>query len=74
MVELEILILVVDLDDCTLGKYSCVHADIVAVDILVKLLVFHKEEPVEQFGDETIVVSGGLKPVGAATEGISWDH
>ena len=44
----------------------CVHADIVAVDILVKLLVFHKEEPVEQFGDETIVVSSGLKPVGAA--------
>ena len=58
VVELKLLILVVDLDDCTLGKYSCVHADIVAVDILVKLLVFHEEEPVEQFGSteaETVV-------------------
>ena len=54
VVELKLLILVVDLDDCTLGKYSCVHADIVAVDILVKLLVFHKENPVEQFGGEII--------------------
>ena len=31
VVELKLLILVVDLDDCTLGKYSCVHADIVVV-------------------------------------------
>ena len=52
----------------------CVHADVVVVDILVKLLVFHEEKPVKQFGDETIVVSGGLNPVGAATEGISCDH
>ena len=93
-VESELVILVVDLDDFTLGKYSCVHADIVVVlsnlsmrtnfeldwlillgivllnleeleyieagycvhadvvvvDILVKLLVFHEEKPVKQFG------------------------
>ena len=48
------MILVVDLDDFTLGKYSCVHADVVVVDILVKLLVFHEENPVEQFGGEII--------------------
>ena len=100
--ELKLLILVVDLDDCTFGKYSCiyadvaivlsslsmrtkleldwlillgivllnleeleyieagycVHADVVVVDILVKLLVFHEEEPVKQFGSteaETVV-------------------
>ena len=49
----------------------CVHADVVVVDILVKLLIFHEENPVEQFGGENIVVSGGLNPIGAATEGIS---
>ena len=32
----------------------CVHADVVVVDILVKLLVFHEEKPVEQFGGEII--------------------
>ena len=32
----------------------CVHADVVVVDILVKLLVFHEENPVEQFGGEII--------------------
>ena len=31
VVELKLLILVVDLDDCTLRKYSCVYADIVVV-------------------------------------------
>ena len=30
-VESELVILVVDLDDFTLGKYSCVYADIVVV-------------------------------------------
>ena len=32
----------------------CVHADVVVVDILVKLLVFHEEKPVEQFEGEII--------------------
>ena len=32
----------------------CVHADVVVVDILVKLLVFHEDKPVEQFGGEII--------------------
>ena len=32
----------------------CVYADVVVVDILVKLLVFHEENPVEQFGGEII--------------------
>ena len=32
----------------------CVHVDVVVVDILVKLLVFHEENPVEQFGGEII--------------------
>ena len=31
-----------------------VLADVVVVDILVKLLVFHEEKPVEQFGGEII--------------------
>ena len=34
----------------------CVHADVVVVDILVKLLVFHEEKPVEQFGGEEILL------------------
>ena len=32
--------------------WHCVHAGF--VDILVKLLVFHEENPVEQFGGEII--------------------
>ena len=32
----------------------CVHADVVVVDILVKLLVFHEEKPVKQFEGEII--------------------
>ena len=35
----------------------CVHADVVVVDILVKLLVFHEEKPVEQFEGEIIECS-----------------
>ena len=34
----------------------CVHADVVVVDILVKLLVFHEEKLVKQFGDEMILL------------------
>ena len=34
----------------------CVHADVVVVDILVKLLVFHEEKLVEQFGGEEILL------------------
>ena len=52
----------------------CVHADVVVVDILVKILVFHEENPAKQFGGENIVVSSGLNPVGAATEGISCNY
>ena len=33
---------------------SCVPADVVVVDILVKPLVFHEENPIEQFGGEII--------------------
>ena len=33
-----------------------VLADVVVVDILVKLLVFHEEKPVEQFGGEEILL------------------
>jgi len=29
----------------------CVHADVIVVDILVKLFVFHEEKPVEQLGE-----------------------
>ena len=32
----------------------CVHTDVVVVDVLVKLLVFHEEKPVEQFEGEII--------------------
>ena len=32
----------------------CVRADVVVVDIMVKLLVFHEEKPVEQFEGEVI--------------------
>ena len=34
----------------------CVHAGFVVVDILVKLLVFHEEKIVEQFGGEVILL------------------
>ena len=34
----------------------CVHAAVVVVDILVTLLVFHEEKPVEQFGGEEILL------------------
>ena len=34
----------------------CVHAGFVVVDILVKLLVFHEEKLVEQFGGEVILL------------------
>ena len=34
----------------------CVHADVVVVDILVKLLVFHEEKPVEQFGGKVFLL------------------
>ena len=32
----------------------CVHADVVVIDILVKLLIFYEEKPVEQFEGEII--------------------
>ena len=34
----------------------CVHAGFIVVDILVKLLVFHEEKIVEQFGGEVILL------------------
>ena len=34
----------------------CVHAGFIVVDILVKLLVFHEEKLVEQFGGEMILL------------------
>ena len=34
----------------------CVHAGFVVVDILIKLVVFHEEKFVEQFGDEVFLL------------------
>ena len=34
----------------------CVHAGFVVVDILIKLVVFHEEKLVEQFGSEVFLL------------------